>query len=95
MALGKPAVATAYSGNLEFMNDGNSYLVPGELVPIPAGLEPYTAGGCWVNRSGRRRKQRSFQWAVRNEIARRGDHRADQSHQGARKDKQVIRGVDE
>jgi hypothetical protein len=48
MALGKPTIATGYSGNLEFMNDGNSYLVPGELVPIPAGLEPYTAGGCWA-----------------------------------------------
>jgi glycosyltransferase involved in cell wall biosynthesis len=49
MALGKPAVATGYSGNLEFMNEGNSYLIPSELVPIPAGLEPYTAGGRWAD----------------------------------------------
>jgi glycosyltransferase involved in cell wall biosynthesis len=48
MALGKPAVATRYSGNLEFMSQSNSYLVPSDLVPIPAGLEPYTEGGLWA-----------------------------------------------
>lgn len=49
MALGKPAVATGYSGNLEFMTDLNSYLVPTATVPIPAGLEPYAAGGVWAD----------------------------------------------
>jgi glycosyltransferase involved in cell wall biosynthesis len=44
MALGKPAVATQHSGNL----DANSYLVPCRLVPIPAGTEPYSAGGLWA-----------------------------------------------
>jgi len=48
MALGKPAVATAYSGNLEFMTESNSYLVPASLVPIPSDLGPYTAGGKWA-----------------------------------------------
>jgi len=37
MALGKPAIATAYSGNLEFMNAANSLLVDYRLVPIAPG----------------------------------------------------------
>jgi glycosyltransferase involved in cell wall biosynthesis len=48
MALGKPAVATGYSGNLAFMSRENSYLVPSSLVPVPDGLEPYAAGACWA-----------------------------------------------
>jgi glycosyltransferase involved in cell wall biosynthesis len=48
MALGKPAVATGYSGNLEFMNEANSYLVASTPVPVPADLEPYAAGGVWA-----------------------------------------------
>jgi glycosyltransferase involved in cell wall biosynthesis len=48
MALGKPAVATGYSGNLEFMTGANSYLVASTPVPVPAGLEPYAAGGVWA-----------------------------------------------
>jgi glycosyltransferase involved in cell wall biosynthesis len=48
MALGKPAIATAYSGNLEFMTDENSYLVPFELTPIPPGMGPYPPGTPWA-----------------------------------------------
>jgi glycosyltransferase involved in cell wall biosynthesis len=48
MALGKPAVATGYSGNLEFMTEANSYLVGSTTVPVPDGLEPYAAGGLWA-----------------------------------------------
>jgi glycosyltransferase involved in cell wall biosynthesis len=49
MSLGKPAIATAYSGNLEFMTDENSYLVPYELVPIPPGVSPYPEGAHWAD----------------------------------------------
>jgi glycosyltransferase involved in cell wall biosynthesis len=35
MAMGLPTIASRWSGNLEFMNDGNSWLVDGELVPVP------------------------------------------------------------
>jgi glycosyltransferase involved in cell wall biosynthesis len=49
MALGKPAIATAYSGNLEFMTDENSYLVPYTLVPIPPGVSPYPDGAHWAD----------------------------------------------
>jgi glycosyltransferase involved in cell wall biosynthesis len=34
MALGKPVVATAWSGNLEFMNRHNSALVSYSLIPV-------------------------------------------------------------
>jgi glycosyltransferase involved in cell wall biosynthesis len=34
MALGKPVVATGWSGNLDFMNEGNSALVSCSLVPV-------------------------------------------------------------
>ena len=37
MYLGKPAIGTAYSGNLEFMNESNSCLVNFELVPLAEG----------------------------------------------------------
>jgi glycosyltransferase involved in cell wall biosynthesis/SAM-dependent methyltransferase len=49
MALGKPVIATAYSGNLEFMTDANSYLVPYQLVPVPTGCEPYPSGARWAD----------------------------------------------
>jgi len=48
MALGKPVIATGYSGNLDFMNEGNSYLVPFELTSIPPGCDPYPAGARWA-----------------------------------------------
>lgn len=36
MLLGKPVVATGYSGNLDFMDESNSFLVRHTLVPIRA-----------------------------------------------------------
>lgn len=49
MAEGKPVIATAYSGNLDFMTVGNSYLVPYELTPVPPGCDPYEPGVLWAN----------------------------------------------
>lgn len=48
LLLGKPVLATGYSGNLEFTSPENSYLVPHRLVPIGAGAEPYPADGEWA-----------------------------------------------
>ena len=48
MWLGKPVIATGYSGNLDFMTDRNSYLVDHRLVPIGAGNDPYPADGVWA-----------------------------------------------
>ena len=48
MAHGKPVIATGYSGNLAFMTEDNSYLVPYNLTTIPPGCEPYPAGSEWA-----------------------------------------------
>lgn len=49
MAHGKPVIATGYSGNLEYMTDEASCLVPYRLAPIPFGLDPYPAGTEWAD----------------------------------------------
>jgi glycosyltransferase involved in cell wall biosynthesis/SAM-dependent methyltransferase len=48
MLLGKPVVATAYSGNLDFMRPENSYLVDFALSPIGPGHDPYPPEAEWA-----------------------------------------------
>jgi glycosyltransferase involved in cell wall biosynthesis len=48
MLLGKPVVATAYSGNLAFMDAGNSCLVGYSLVPLEEGEYPAWQGQRWA-----------------------------------------------
>lgn len=48
MAHGKPVVATAYSGNLDFMSDDMGFLVPFRLAEIGPGRAPYPAFGRWA-----------------------------------------------
>ena len=48
MYMGRPTIATAYSGNLEFMNNSNSLLVPYHLVPIAKGEYPNGDGELWA-----------------------------------------------
>lgn len=48
MWLGKPAVATAWSGNLDFMTADDSCLVPAALVRIDHDYGPYLEGGQWA-----------------------------------------------
>ncbi len=48
MACAKPVIATAYSGNLDYMTDDNSLLVPAGLVPIGAHGGPYPPDGEWA-----------------------------------------------
>jgi glycosyltransferase involved in cell wall biosynthesis len=48
MALGKPVIGTAYSGNLDFMTDENSYLVPYSTVELARDHGPYPAGFEWA-----------------------------------------------
>ena len=47
MALGKPTIATAYSGNLEFMTPENSYLCPARRCEVGPEREPYPANSYW------------------------------------------------
>jgi len=48
MANGTPTIATAYSGNLEFMDETNSWLVAYDLVPIAPGCDPYPTDARWA-----------------------------------------------
>jgi glycosyltransferase involved in cell wall biosynthesis len=48
MAGGKPVIATGYSGNVDFMTDANSCLVPFRLREIPEGCFPYPPGTPWA-----------------------------------------------
>jgi glycosyltransferase involved in cell wall biosynthesis len=49
MALGKPVIATAYSGNLDFMRADNSFPVRYSLVPLDRPLGPYPKGDVWAD----------------------------------------------
>jgi glycosyltransferase involved in cell wall biosynthesis len=49
MYLGKPVIATDYSGNREFMNPDNSCMIPYTLVPVNAGEYPYHEGQYWAD----------------------------------------------
>jgi Glycosyl transferases group 1 len=51
MAIGKPAIATAYSGNVDFMNDQNSYLVDYEIGRVGPECEIYPPEGEWAEPS--------------------------------------------
>jgi len=48
MYLGKPVVATAYSGNLDFMTEDNSFLVEHSLVQIGPDVAPYPPESQWA-----------------------------------------------
>ena len=45
---GKPCIATAYSGNMDFMTPANSYLVGYRLTPLERNWGPYEAGNQWA-----------------------------------------------
>lgn len=48
MALGKPVVATGYSGNMDFMTAENSYPVRYRLVELERDCGPYRRGTYWA-----------------------------------------------
>jgi glycosyltransferase involved in cell wall biosynthesis len=48
MALAKPVIATAWSGNSDFMTDENSAAIPYRLVTIDESQGPYSAGQQWA-----------------------------------------------
>jgi glycosyltransferase involved in cell wall biosynthesis len=49
MALGKPVIATGYSGNVDFMSPETAYLVDHTLVPVGRGNDPYDPGALWAD----------------------------------------------
>lgn len=48
MLLGKPVVATGWSGNADFMTPANSCPVDSRLVPLDRDFGPYRAGQLWA-----------------------------------------------
>ena len=48
MALDVPTIATNYSGNLDFMNADNAWLVDCDLVPVGADEYPHPEGQHWA-----------------------------------------------
>jgi glycosyltransferase involved in cell wall biosynthesis/GT2 family glycosyltransferase len=51
MLLGRPTIATRFSGNLDFMDDNNSLLVDFEYETLEKDCPPYAAGLRWANPS--------------------------------------------
>lgn len=48
MALGKPVIGTGYSGNMDFMNPTNSFLVNYQLTTLKNNVGPYPVGARWA-----------------------------------------------
>jgi len=48
MLLGKPVIATNYSGNTDFMTPDTAYLVDYDLVPVGPGVDPYPPEALWA-----------------------------------------------
>jgi hypothetical protein len=49
MAMGKPVIATGYSGNLDFMDASTAYLVEHRLETVGPGVDIYPADGVWAD----------------------------------------------
>jgi glycosyltransferase involved in cell wall biosynthesis len=49
MALGKPVIATAYSGNMDFMTAENSFPLDYTLVSLTRDYGPYMRGAVWAD----------------------------------------------
>lgn len=48
MLLGKPVIATGYSGNLDFMSEDTSFMVPWTRVKVGENAEAYDANATWA-----------------------------------------------
>lgn len=51
MLLGKPVIATGYSGNVDFTLSSNSFLVGYTLCPVGPDCQPYDPEALWANPS--------------------------------------------
>jgi len=49
MWLGKPVIVTGYSGNMDFTNDSNSFLVGYDLTVVGPGSRPYDPDELWAD----------------------------------------------
>lgn len=51
MALGTPAICTGYSGNMDFTDEANSWLVGYEFIKTTESTGPYPTGSVWASPS--------------------------------------------
>jgi glycosyltransferase involved in cell wall biosynthesis len=51
MTLGRPVIATGYSGNLDFLSDVNSFIVPGIRMKVGFEAEGYSPEAMWMEPS--------------------------------------------
>jgi len=49
MYLGKPVIATGYSGNMEYMNSSNSLLIKYNMTKLDETFGPYEKGNVWAD----------------------------------------------
>ena len=49
MAVGTPVICTGYSGNMDFTNEANSWLVDYEMMRIDERTGPYPEGSIWAS----------------------------------------------
>ena len=49
MYLGTPVICSNYSGNLDFCDSSNSYLINGNLVDVPASSYPHASDTKWFD----------------------------------------------
>jgi glycosyltransferase involved in cell wall biosynthesis len=80
MALGKPVIATSWSGNMDFMDVSNSFPVRYELIHLQKNVGPYRAGEVWADPSvehaaeqmrvvfEKREEAQARGWAAKREI---------------------------
>jgi glycosyltransferase involved in cell wall biosynthesis/SAM-dependent methyltransferase len=77
MYFGKPVIATAYSGNLDFMTADNSYLVEHSMARIGTGAGPYPEDAEWAEPDLERAARRMRDvFEHRDEAAARGQRAA-------------------
>jgi hypothetical protein len=78
MAIGKPAIATGYSGNVDFMDGRNSYLVDYEIGRVGPECEIYPPEGEWADPSVEHAAKLMREvYSDREEAARRGARAAE------------------
>lgn len=84
MWFGKPTIATAYGGNLEFMTPENSRLVNYTMTPVGEGVPYYPADAMWADPDPAAAAE-AMRWAFENrdqaaEMARRGSRDIRRAH---------------
>lgn len=70
MRMGRPVLATAYSGNLCYMDSRGAGLVACRPVPLPLGKQVYAGAGTWAEPDVGQAAARMRQWADNRTLAR-------------------------